>query len=215
MIVHRRVVVAQARRHLGDVLVALGRHCLHPVRDLQREGVTVARLEQRRIANDRGDDLDVGVHFLRLDVDLNELLRLGTPGLALAVRQQPVEPRADQHHDIGLCQHGGACRARALRMRVGEEALAHAHGQERDAAFLHQRADRVIGLRVGCALAEDDERTLGGLENVECALDGVGRGDLRGRCVDHLHQRLLALLGVDHLAEQLGRQVEIDAARTA
>ena len=27
------------------------------------------------------------------------------PGLALAVRQQPVEARADQHHDVGVRQH--------------------------------------------------------------------------------------------------------------
>ena len=41
----------------------------------------------------------------------------------------------------------------------------------------------------------------------------VGGRDLRRRRVDHLDQRLAAGLGVHHLAEQLGRQVEIDAAR--
>ena len=42
-----------------------------------------------------------------------------------------------------------------------------------------------------------------------------GAGICAGAGVDHLHQRLLALLGVHHLAEQLGRQIEIDAAGTA
>ena len=46
-------------------------------------------------------------------------------------------------------------------------------------------------------------------------LTARGGGDLRRRRVDHLDQRLPAGLGVHHLAEQLGRQVEIDAAGTA
>ena len=137
------------------------------------------------------------------------------PGLALAVRQQPVEPRADQHHDVAVLQHGRARRAGALRMRVGQQALGHAHRQERNAALLDQRADRVVGLRVGGALAEDDQRTLGALQHVERALDRGGRRKLRRRRIDHLDQRLPAGLGIHHLAEQLGRQIEIDAARPA
>ena len=100
-------------------------------------------------------------------------------------------------------------------MRVGQQALAHAHRQERNAALLDQRADRVVGLRVGRALAEDDQRTLGALQHVERALDRIGSGNLRRRRVDDLHQRLGAFRGIHHLTEQLGRQIEIDAARTA
>ena len=137
------------------------------------------------------------------------------PGLALAVRQQPVEARADQHHDVGVLQHRRARRARALRMRVGQQALAHAHRQERNAALLDERADRVVGLRVGRALAEDDQGALGALEHIERALDRGGRGNLGRRRVDDLDERLPPGLRVHHLAEQLGRQIEIDAARTA
>ena len=133
------------------------------------------------------------VHFLGLDVDLDEFLRARlAPGLALAVRQQPVEPRADQHHDVGILQHGRARRARALRMRVGQQALGHAHRQERHAALLDQRADRVVGLRIGRALAEDDQRPLGALEHIERALDRGRRRNLRRRRIDDLDQRLLA-----------------------
>ena len=137
------------------------------------------------------------------------------PGLALAVRQQPVETRADQHHDVGLRQHRRARRAGALRMGVGQQALGHAHRQERHAALLDEAADRVVGLGVGRALAEDDQRALGALEHIERALDRGRCGYLRRRRIDHLDQRLLAGLRVHHLAEQLGRQIEIDAARTA
>ena len=135
--------------------------------------------------------------------------------LALAVAEQPVEAGADHHHDVGVLQHRRARGTGALRMGVGQQALGHAHRQERHAALLDQRLDRVVGLGVGGALAEDDQRPLGALQHVERALDRGGRGNLRRRGVDHLHQRLRAGLGVHHLAEQLGRQVEIDAARTA
>ncbi len=137
------------------------------------------------------------------------------PGLALAMRQQPVEPRADQHHDIGLRQHRGARRARALRVRVGQQALGHAHRQERHAAFFDELTDRIVGLRIGRALAEDDQRTLRACQYIERALDRVRRGNLRRRGVDHLHQRLAPGFGVHHLAEQFCGQIEIDAAGAA
>ena len=97
----------------------------------------------------------------------------------------------------------------------GRQALGHAHRQERNAALLDQAADRVVGLRIGRALAEDDQRTLCAFQHVERALDRGGGGDLGRRRVDHLDQRLLAGLGVHHLAEQFRRQIEIDAARAA
>ena len=156
------------------------------------------------------------VHLLGLDIDLDELLRVRlAPGLAFAVRQQPVEAGADQHHDVGILQHGRARGARALRMQVRQQALGHAHRQERHAGLLDQRADRVVGLRIGGALAENDQWPLGGLEHVERALDRVRRGNLRRRRVDDLDQRLRAGGGIHHLPEQLGRQIEIDAAGTA
>ncbi len=99
-------------------------------------------------------------------------------------------------------------------MRVGQKALGHAHRQERRAALFNQSADRIVGLRISGAFAEDDQRPLGALEHVERALDGIGSRNLSRRRVDDLDQRLLAGVRVHHLAEQLGRQIEIDAART-
>ena len=45
-------------------------------------------------------------------------------------------------------------------------------------------------------------------------MTAAGAGNLRRRRIDHLDQRLLPGLRVHHLTEQLGRQIEIDAART-
>ena len=187
----------------------------------RRRGPVVAHRRKQRgdagadIADDGRDDLDVGVHFLGLDVDLDEFLRRFAPALALAVRQQPVETGADQHHHVGFLQHRRACRARAQRMQIGQQALGHAHGQERHAALFDERADVVVGLRIGRALAENDQRTLGALEHVERALDRGRGGDLGRRRIDHLDQRFPPGFGVHHLAEQFGGQIEIDAAGTA
>ncbi len=100
-------------------------------------------------------------------------------------------------------------------MRVGQQALGHRHRQVGDAGLFHQRADIRIGLRVRRALAENDQRPLGALQQVERALHGVRRRDLAWRGIDHLDQRVLPGFRVDRLREQLGRQVEIDAARAA
>ena len=100
-------------------------------------------------------------------------------------------------------------------MRVGKQALGHAHRQEGNAARFDQRADVVVGLRVGRALAENDQRPLCALQDVERALDGGRSGDLGRRRIDHLDQRLAPGFRIHDLAEKLGRQVEIDAARAA
>jgi hypothetical protein len=162
-----------------------------------------------------GGDLDVRIHLFRLDVDLDELLRRIAPGLALAVGQEPVQPRADHHHDIGVLEYCRARRAGALRMRVGQKPLGHAHRQERHAALLDEALDRVVGLGIGRTLAEDDQRPLGAFEHIERTLDRIGCRDLCRRRVDDLDQRLLAGGRIHHLAKQFCRQIEIDAARAA
>src|SRR3954462_10841951 len=197
VVVHRRGVLHQPRRHLGDVLFSFRFDGADPV-SRRRRPFAVDAFEQSRytgadVADHWSDDLDIAVHLLGLDVDLDELLRVRfAPGLAFAVRQQPVQARADQHHDVGVFQHRRTRRARTQRMRVGQQAFAHAHRQERNAAFFDQGEDRVIGLRVGRALAEDDQRTLGTFQDIERALDGGRRRNLSRRRVDDLDQRLCA-----------------------
>jgi hypothetical protein len=99
-------------------------------------------------------------------------------------------------------------------MRVGEEALGHAHRQERNAGCLDECLHGIVGLRIGGAFAENDQRLLRRFQHVERALDRIRGRDLRRRGVDHLDQRFLACVGIHHLTEQLGRQIEIDAAGT-
>jgi hypothetical protein len=100
-------------------------------------------------------------------------------------------------------------------MKIGQQALGHAHGQERRAALFDEVLDGLVGLGIGRALAENNERALGALQDIERALDGGGSGDLARGGIDDLYQRLPAGVRVHDLAEQFCRQVEIDAARTA
>ncbi len=73
-------------------------------------------------------------------------------------------------------------------MGVGQKPLGHTHGEERDAALLDQCADRIIGLRIGGALAENNQRTLCAFQHIERALDRGGIRKLGRRRVDHLDQ---------------------------
>ncbi len=78
-----------------------------------------------------------------------------------------------------------------------------------------QRTDVGIGLRVGRALAEDDERLRRTLQQIHRALHRLRRGNLaRGRIHD-LDERVLAGDRVHRLRKELRRQVEVHAARTA
>src|SRR5450759_1439808 len=100
-------------------------------------------------------------------------------------------------------------------MGVGQQAFGHGHRQIWDAGFFDERTNSGIGLRVCGAFAKKDERTLGAFEQVERAFDRVWSRDLTRYRVYHAYQRFLAVCGVERLAEQLRRQVQIDAARTA
>jgi hypothetical protein len=179
----------------------------------------VEALQQRRhtradIADHRGGNGHVAVDFGWRNIDLHELLRLA-PGFAFAVRQQPVQARADQHHHIGLGQHIRArCRC-ALRVRVRQEALGHRHWQIRDAGAFDQCADVGVGLRISRALAKQDQRLFGAGQQRQRAVNSVGRGNLARHCIDHLDQRPFGMRHFDGLRKQLGRQVEVDAAWTA
>ena len=168
------------------------------------------------IAHQRCGDLDVAVHLARLDVDLDELLRARLPPLpALAVAEQPVEPRADHQHDVAVGEHGRARGGGALRMQVRKQALGHAHRDVRNAALLDQRADVVVGLRIGGALAEDDQRTLGAAQHVECTLDGGGAGICAGAgSITLTSERRPASTSITW-PNSLRGQVEIHAARAA
>ncbi len=100
-------------------------------------------------------------------------------------------------------------------MRIGQQALGHRHRQIGDAGFLDQRADVGIDLRIGRALAHQNQRALGAFEQINGALHRVRRGNLAWRRIDYLDQGFFAGLGIHALGKQFGRQVEVDAARPA
>src|SRR5262245_4636319 len=100
-------------------------------------------------------------------------------------------------------------------MRIGQQPFAHAHWQKWRAALLDARAYLIVGLRVGRTLAEDDQWTLCAFQDIEGAFDRFRSWNLRRRGIDHLYERLLSGLGIHHLTEQLGRQIQIDTARTS
>ncbi|SPA43029.1 protein of unknown function [Cupriavidus taiwanensis] len=131
------------------------------------------------------------------------------------MRQQPVQAGADQQHHVGLRQHIGARGRGRLRMRIGQQALGHRHRQVRDAGLLDQLAQVRLGACIRRALAEQDQRALGGLQQRNGAVDRIRCGQLARRRIHHLDQRLLALFGFQRLAQQLGRQVQVHAARAA
>src|SRR3546814_19089390 len=101
----------------------------------RRRPLVAHALEQRGdagadIADHGRGDLDVAVHLSGLDIDLDELLRARiAPGLALAMRQQPVAAGADPPDDVGLLQHQPARGPGRLRLLVGPKALGHSHRQ--------------------------------------------------------------------------------------
>src|SRR5262249_43389195 len=117
--------------------------------------------------------------------------------------------------DVAILEDRRARRTGALRMCVGQETLAHAHWQKRNAALLDEVANGVVRLRVGPTLTEDDQGVLGAFQHVECTFDRIRTGNLRGRCIDDLHERFFSSLRRYHLTEQLGWQIEIDTTRTA
>ena len=75
--------------------------------------------------------------------------------------------------------------------------------------------DLFVGLRVGGALAEHDQRPLRVGQQVDRGVDRLGFGQLTRCRVDDPPQRRRRLLRVDHLAEHRGRDVEVDASGTA
>jgi len=158
---------------------------------------------------------------LRRDVDLDELLAapvlvaLPAPGLALAVRQQPVEARADQHHHVGLRQHERARGRCAQLVRVGQQALSHGHRQVRDPRFLDQHLDVGVGLRVRRTLARMMSGFFAPRRRSSARFTASGAGIWRGRRVHDLDQRALRGRCVDVLCKELGWQIEVDAARAA
>ena len=179
--VHRRGFLASVSAIFGDVLVlALGDGVrpfggrLGPVR---RRCPRAGPDTHEPMSPTSGRvDAHVAVGFLRRDVDLDELLAapvlvtLAAPGLALAVDSSQLR-RAPMSITTSA---SGSTNERAAEADCscvsGSRPFRHRHRQVGDAGALDQRADVGVGLRVGGALAQHDQRALRVLEQIERAL---------------------------------------------
>ena len=103
VIVHRRIVVHQPRRHFGDVVVLLGLDRAGPFGRRNRStfapsALAAAPSTQEPISPTTGATISTleSISFGSMSIWMNFFRRVA-PRLALAVREQPIEPRADQH----------------------------------------------------------------------------------------------------------------------
>ena len=117
----------------------------------------------------------------------------------------PVQPCPHQEHEVRVLQRVGPRRRDRQRVIIGNHALAHRRGQERELRLVDELANVVLGARVGHALADDHERPLRRLQRV----DGrVHRARLRvragrvGAAVLELDLRLLDARG-DHVVGEV------------
>ena len=143
------------------------------------------------------------------------LVALPAPGLALAVREQPVEARADQHHHVGLGQHVGARRGGGLLVRVGQQALRHRHRQVGNAGLLDQARISASACAYAAPLPRMISGRLAPFSRSSARLTASGAGIWRGAGSTTLISDFLPGLRVDALGEQLRGQIEVDAARAA
>ena len=201
----------------GEVL----RHALHVLFLLLGEPIQpggtrldLAGLERRQkgrdgrgdVAHHGGGDGPVAVDLGRQDVELNES-RPRRPRWALAVAQEPVQPRADQHHGIGVRQGVRPGRRRRLRVVVRQQPLGHGHGLEWDAGLLDEGTDVGVRLRVRRALAQEDEGPLRPGEQVQGAPDRFRVGRLPRRRIDHADQRPRPGLAVQGGSQHVAREI--------
>ena len=162
----------------------------------------------RGVGHDGGGEVRARERLLRFDVHLHHLRARRE---AAAEAEDPVEAAAEHHDDIGAGQRLRARGVRKVRVVVGQRAARHRRGDVRDAA-VRQRGER--GPRIGPrgALADQEERTLGALEQVRRARDRVGIGE-RARDLGRAAQRHLLLRHL--LADEVAGEVEVDAAGPA
>src|SRR5207248_8695196 len=108
--IHRAGIGVEARRHALDVLLLALADLVDPgglapdLTGLQR-GVE-GREGGFDVGRDGCGDRTVAVELGRRDVDLHDL-RVLVPQWRPAMRQEPIETRADDHHDIGIADRIG------------------------------------------------------------------------------------------------------------
>ncbi len=125
----------------------------------------------------------------------------------------PVQPRPHEEYQVRLTQRRAAGGAHRQRIVVGQDALAHGRGQERQLGALDEFAHLVLGPRPGHALADDDQRLLRGFQGGQRGFHGIGIGQGSGWFADGGggHDFVLVNLAVDDVVGH----VQIHGSRPA
>ena len=166
---------------------------------------------RRRVGHDAELEVGAAGELLRLEVDLRDPRAVGeAPGAAEA--EDPVEASTDHQDGVGLAERGAPGAVHEARVVVRDRPAAHRRADVGDAEV---RDRREVGARARPrgALAEQEQRALGGGEHLGHAVDGVrvgvGPRDLR-------RTRAPARLAfVDSASHAVPGVVEVDGARPA
>ena len=160
------------------------------------------------VANNPHLHATIGADLLRLDVDLNEC---GISRELSPEAEDPVEPRSNDHNNIGMMHHGAARGAEMQRVVVGNEPTAHRRRQEGQVQGLDELPELQGRLRPAYLLPNDEHGAFGAHEQLGSTLDLVRMAQGRGDCVvvgDPAH-----LCFFYCPLEHVGRQIQIDRAR--
>ena len=135
------------------------------------------------VAGDGRVDLHVLVELGRIDVDV-DLLRVRRVGLEVA-GDAIVEPHAERDQQVGFLNRGvhpglavHAHHAEVQRMRGREAADAEQRHRHRNLRLLGERLERRFGAAEDDAVAGQDQRTLGRVDQrdrIDAASSGPGR----------------------------------------
>ena len=95
--------------------------------------------------------------------------------------QHPVEARPQQQHRVRPLQGSGPRRGHEAGRAVGDDALPHGRGEDRDVGHGGQLSDLSLGPGIGGPLAHNDQRLGRVLEDGGDLLEaGGGGGEGRG-----------------------------------
>src|SRR5439155_6354152 len=166
-------------------LLAPGR--TRPRRSLAAEGL------EERLARGLSVGLDAQAHRIvaadvaALDVDLDDR-GLGPQVAVVELRGELSEPRADGDHQVGPAAGGGRLgRSRATKrtevqgVRVGYRVVSPVRGDHRKGATFAQLDDEIVGAGAGHATADEQQRALGLLQELDHLANRVRMRELRMR----------------------------------
>ena len=167
VVVERRGIVVHLRLSSGPVLLDPGLESGPPgglarvLPGLLLEASDELASDGLAIADERDLGRDVGTDLLLRDVELDNA-DVGIEARGHAEVEDPVQARAHEEDNVGVLEGVRARTSDRKLVVVGDDALAHGGGEEGQLRRFEEFTHFVRGVRVGHALADDDERAVGG-----------------------------------------------------